>query len=341
MKTQPQCILCNSTRKRILFAGRDRRYDVPGIYTIVECPACGLVFLSPQPSDRVLAHHYTSDYYTHTPQRKSLKGILTDGAREMAFWMMSGTGLGGDQSAIKRMLASICRKSSFLNHLADVDSLPYLQKNFEALEVGFGSGTFLDFLASKGIRCMGVETDELTVEYALGRGHNVVEGELEKLKLNANTFDFIRMRHVLEHTRNPRDLIREAHRIQKPGGYIHIEVPNFSGLFAQSFRDRWVQLESPRHLFHFRPTTLQKLVKSCNYEIVSLKFDTQPWHLLGSLQYGLNELRAGGGKLDNRTRDLWEDGRLTSSLHKLAKRINATGFGENIILLARKPASSA
>lgn len=43
-----------------------------------------------------------------------------------------------------------------------------------------------------------------------------------------NTFDLIEADHVLEHLTEPFRVMKELHRITKPGGVVHIRVPHFS-----------------------------------------------------------------------------------------------------------------
>lgn len=43
-----------------------------------------------------------------------------------------------------------------------------------------------------------------------------------------NEFDEVRAHHVLEHLDRPFEVMKELHRILKPGGRLHIKVPHFS-----------------------------------------------------------------------------------------------------------------
>jgi SAM-dependent methyltransferase len=47
-------------------------------------------------------------------------------------------------------------------------------------------------------------------------------------------FDLIEAWHVLEHLDKPFDVMRELHRILKPGGILHIKVPHFSRGFTHA-----------------------------------------------------------------------------------------------------------
>lgn len=49
-----------------------------------------------------------------------------------------------------------------------------------------------------------------------------------------NTFDLVEAFHVLEHLDKPFTIMKELHRILKPGGTLHIKVPHFSRGFTHA-----------------------------------------------------------------------------------------------------------
>lgn len=57
----------------------------------------------------------------------------------------------------------------------------------------------------------------------------------EPLPWEDNTFGEVYGRAVIEHVSNIQQLIRELHRVTKPGGILHFQVPHPSGIFT--FRD--------------------------------------------------------------------------------------------------------
>jgi len=52
--------------------------------------------------------------------------------------------------------------------------------------------------------------------------------------IKESSCDYIRAFHILEHLDRPFDVMREANRILKPGGIIHIKTPHFSRGFTHS-----------------------------------------------------------------------------------------------------------
>jgi len=95
------------------------------------------------------------------------------------------------------------------------------------LEVGAGFGTFLAYARREGVRAVGVEIDEPMVALArdLARGNGVtgcplVVGAGETLPFRSGTFDVAFSNSVLEHVRDPGQVLRETIRVLRPGGRL-------------------------------------------------------------------------------------------------------------------------
>ena len=48
-----------------LYLAKDRHYGIPGLFRIVRCTVCSLIFLNPMPCDDELAALYPQDYYAY------------------------------------------------------------------------------------------------------------------------------------------------------------------------------------------------------------------------------------------------------------------------------------
>jgi SAM-dependent methyltransferase len=72
--------------------------------------------------------------------------------------------------------------------------------------------------------------------------------------------------HCLEHVYDPVAELKEISRITRPGGWLQIEVPTPTVL-AWIFRGRWLFLQAPTHLYHYRPTALARLVQDAGFEV--------------------------------------------------------------------------
>jgi SAM-dependent methyltransferase len=124
------------------------------------------------------------------------------------------------------------------------------------LDVGCGDGHFLKAARKLGWKVAGTE---LNPEPARAAGLEV-SSSLIDLKHLAPV-DCITLWHSLEHLRNPLSSISELVTFLKPGGTVVAAVPNAQGWQARFFGPKWLHLDIPRHLFHFGPASLKRLLE--------------------------------------------------------------------------------
>ncbi len=111
------------------------------------------------------------------------------------------------------------------------------------LEIGAGFGTNLavwikDFgadgygvePASQGFEMSFLAAKKLFAENGLDPSR-IIDAPGERLPFEDNTFDVVYSANVLEHTTDPVQVLREAARVLKPGGIIHMEIPNYLSYF--------------------------------------------------------------------------------------------------------------
>jgi 2-polyprenyl-3-methyl-5-hydroxy-6-metoxy-1,4-benzoquinol methylase len=74
-------------------------------------------------------------------------------------------------------------------------------------------------------------------------------------------YDLIFLRHVLEHTHRPVELIRLLASRLQPTGVLYIEVPNLRSGCARVFGGKWKGYYAPRHIFHFTRESLAEIIE--------------------------------------------------------------------------------
>jgi SAM-dependent methyltransferase len=94
------------------------------------------------------------------------------------------------------------------------------------LENGCGVGMYLQHLAPKAEKIIGLEYDFERAKEAHTRAENLINGASEALPFSNNAFDVILSHEVLEHVSDDRRSIEEMLRTLKPGGVIILFVPN-------------------------------------------------------------------------------------------------------------------
>jgi SAM-dependent methyltransferase len=300
------CTLCKSSDVKLLFETPERRYGMGGFFSVVRCSHCGLVRTEPQPSDP--GRYYPSGYYSFRlpdpPSRLTRARVMLAGGLEV-------------RSAKERVLARIGAERL----------TPGLPKGRPGrlLDVGCGAGDYLLALHEAGWTCHGVETSGQACEAATAAGLDVHEGDLVGARFAGESFDVVRFWHSLEHVRSPETDLNEAFRLLVPGGRVLISVPNFASLLSRMTRERWFYLDVPRHLWHFEPATLGRLLRQVGFVEVRTRLMSTSSALLGTIDY-----------LRGRDGDLASKGMLWLGALPIAAMLDGLGVGDTLEATAWK-----
>ena len=218
----------------ILFPARD--FVTQHGFQIAACAACGFVITNPQPSIHEIGTYYPAGYY----------------------------GAPGDRRF--PLVIELMQKALYNQRVRMVERVAGSRRG-RVLDVGCGRGLLLAAFRRKGWEPQGTELSDAAAQYAREVVKVPVEiGSLEEVRFPGNHFDAITMWHVLEHIHDPRMMLIEIRRILKPGGVLMVGVPNFSGLEARCFRDKWFHLDVPRHVTHLTKSKLKQVLDENGFE---------------------------------------------------------------------------
>lgn len=257
MLSSPYCDLCGDSNVRFLTQGRDLLILTAGereSWGIWECRGCGLIRLDPIPSD--LMKYYPENYDAYNSDYGWLGGMA-------ARW-------------IRRREASVLRSMA--------------ASEGDVLEIGCGDGLFLEVMkeACPGWRVYGIEPSRQAAARARQRGVEVVATSAEDFFADRQ-FDIIILRHVLEHLKSPRSILATIHGMTRPGGIVHIEVPN-AGSWERGLWGRyWSGYDVPRHLYSFTPGILKRYLTEAGFSIERVRFSIVPNNWIMNLSYAARD----------------------------------------------------
>jgi SAM-dependent methyltransferase len=107
-------------------------------------------------------------------------------------------------------------------------------RDLKLLDVGCGAGNMIHHLGRYG-QVKGVEIDPRPVAMAHERGYDVDLGDATQgLAYDDASFDAVSVLDVIEHNEDDMSILREIHRVLKPGGHAVITVPAFMWLWSHN-----------------------------------------------------------------------------------------------------------
>jgi 2-polyprenyl-3-methyl-5-hydroxy-6-metoxy-1,4-benzoquinol methylase len=236
-----QCPICGSYDIEKALATRD--YSISGeAFDLFDCHSCGLRFTQEVPAPEQIGPYYQSEnYISHSNTKKGIINRLYHAARE--YMLRSKQQLVQSLSSQKRLL-----------------------------DVGCGTGYFMNHMRTQGYDVLGIEVDEGARNFGIEQfGLDVrPPAELEAGALPGK-FGIISMWHVLEHVYDPKLYLRRLHEALEADGVLMIAVPNYQSLDGRKYAGHWAAYDVPRHLWHFSPKTLTILAEESGFKVVAMK----------------------------------------------------------------------
>ncbi|MFN5421700.1 MAG: methyltransferase domain-containing protein [bacterium] len=211
-------------------------------FELAECKSCGFLFtLHPPNAETIGAYYQSVDYISHSDSSTVFLNSIYQIVRKRAV------------SSKRKLLFKTTGK-----------------KSGSILDYGCGTGSFLNEMKSAGWRVAGIEPDASARQKAIDQTGVLVEVPSYLNNMQSGSMDAITMWHVLEHVHDLHQTINECLRILKDDGVLIVAVPNHSSFDAAHYKAFWAAFDVPRHLYHFSPDTMKKLMNMHGMSIVKI-----------------------------------------------------------------------
>src|SRR2546425_1880561 len=286
------CYLCG-TEGELLYQGlKDLLFEVPGIWGLMRCPQCHLVWLNPRPVAADVGKLY-KHYHTHDIPPSSRLGQLKKVIQDAVLASYFGyTNLPCSQ--LKKALGKVIGLIGPVMEMVKLSTMTLSgPPKGRLLDVGCGNGQFLAKMRDFGWEVVGIEPDGKAVKVARERfGLYVYENTPEETSFTSNEFEAVTLNHVIEHLWDPVNVLRECRRVLKPGGKLVAITPNIECLGYRLFQVAWRGLEVPRHLYLFSPRALVDCAEQAGLKVLELRTTARTARWIWAASYLIRRNRA-------------------------------------------------
>mgnify|MGYP001109812524 CR=1 FL=1 len=165
--------------------------------------------------------------------------------------------------------ASIIRRSRLSAAKSQLRLIRKHNRGTNLLDTGCAEGFFLFNASKEGYTTKGIELSQGAAAYAREEfGLDVEAGYFEESQFPENCFDVVTLWQVLEHVPCPHTILKEVHRILKPGGLVTVSTPDIGGIPARIFGRRWWNIRRV-HINQFTTETLRSILENAGFKNVA------------------------------------------------------------------------
>jgi len=315
MKT---CHICSATlEKADSYTIKEQYFGTREAFQYLQCPSCECLQIADFPED--LSKYYPDDYYSKQVKKRYSNNGLVSALRS---WRLDVHLTG---SLLRRWISK-----PNLNEWFD-----YLNVSSESriLDVGCGKGQRLLNLRKKGFRHL--EGVEPYIEADCRYDNGVVVHQTELVDFaardgNHGRYDIIMMHHSLEHMEHQHEVVAAAHQLLAPGGQLLIRIPVCTSYAWEHYRENWVQLDAPRHLFLHSLKSIRLLGEQQGFAYAHHHYDSSTFQFAGSERY-----LKGMSLVEAKDEEIFSQDEL-NEFKARAEQLNAESRGDQIVCIFRK-----
>ena len=242
MVTYTSCPVCKSIQIQPQLSAKD--YTVSGeIFSIVACNNCTHLFTQNVAEQNEIGKYYASEnYISHSNTQVGFVNKLYHSIRKKTL------------QSKKKLIEGETQKSTG-----------------NILDIGCGTGAFLYTMKTGGWEITGLEPDETARAKAKTLYGIEPQPSNNIFNLPDNNYDAITMWHVLEHVHQLNEYVEQLKNMLTDNGKIFIAVPNYTSYDAQHYGQFWAAYDVPRHLYHFSPDSMKRLLEQHGLTIKKIK----------------------------------------------------------------------
>lgn len=263
------CRICNSPKFDEVLEVKEMMFGTGKTYKYYKCFGCGVLQIEEPILDPELL--YPQSYYSFSSSINSLKNkvkktiLKNNVARELD-------------------LPAILPKITKAPETKGVRSLKdYINKNTSILDIGSGSGELLEALYSLGYKNIeGV--DPFISKDLQFKGWKIKKGYVTELD-ESTKYDVIILHHSFEHMADPKEVLQKIKSLLSVNGKCIISIPVCDSYAYEFYKNNWVQLDAPRHVFLHTNKSMNLLAEGTGLKIEKITDDSRTFQFIGSEQY--------------------------------------------------------
>jgi SAM-dependent methyltransferase len=264
-----RCKICGNKRNNNTYVVKEMHFGTRDEFEYLECSNCGCLQLASIPHD--LSKYYPDNYCSFKVKAERSKWKRLRLRHMSKYWLNKRT-------IFSRVLCLGMKKPEHITWFEKID----IDFSMRILDVGCGSGRLLKKLLDSGFTNL-TGVDPFIDKDIRYKDINIYKKEI--FDIQDRTYDLIILSHSFEHMPQPEMVLNKIYGLLAPNGYALIRIPLASSYAWHHYKENWVQIDAPRHLFLHTLESFRLLLKKCNLNENFILYDSSRFQFLGSEGY--------------------------------------------------------
>ena len=318
--TRQTCRICGNIDDLKHYSVKEMMMGTQDVFDYFQCPSCGCLQISEIPAN--LGKYYPENYYSYRSKSKNL-------SYKFRSWI--------DR---QRVLASL-RDTSTVGSIVNMYSKPLeyiswikdIQIDFDSaiLDIGCGQGRLLIRMSMGGFTNLTGVDPFIDNDISYYDNIRIHKQDLAEFSDSKHKYNLIMLHHSLEHMPEQDQAFDSISKLLSSDGTALIRIPLADSYAWEHYRENWVQLDPPRHLYLHSRDSLDLLAKKHGFSISKVVYDSAKFQFIGSELY----LRDIPLNRDKKTRKIFGKKQL-EEFETRAEELNNLSKGDQAIFYLKK-----
>lgn len=269
-----ECKICQHAKGNIPYNVKEMMFGMRHEFLYFKCMQCGCLQLKQIPQN--ISDYYPKEQYysfanaTLGPLQKNIKKYVL--AQLFNFYL-------GHFSII-----GYCANQFYYlqKRYAWVSSLKGVHTSAKILDIGSGSGNYLDALYNCGFKNIKGMDPYIEKDIITPNGIPIHKKDISEID---GKYDLIMLHHVFEHMDNPREILIQLGSLLTKSGQILIRVPLVDSFAWDKYGVQWYQIDAPRHFYIHTKKSMELLSRNTGFNIDQIIYDSNDYQFIFSEQY--------------------------------------------------------